>query len=89
VLVKIQSDPRVYALGENTDDVFAPALRWIESEETAIDSYGNDWADYVIDVEPTFFPHFTHGTSISNPGDIQVDRSIMKTREQLAWLAVK
>jgi hypothetical protein len=55
VLVKIQSDPRVYALENNLEDVYSPVLREIASESIARAMYGEAWADYVIDIEPTFF----------------------------------
>ena len=85
VLVKIQSDSTVYALGENDDDAFSPLLREIGSEELAIDLYGSAWADYVIDVEATFFPRFGSGDEMDEDDD--VDTSIMKTRAKLAQLA--
>jgi hypothetical protein len=85
ILVKIQSTPTVYALGENDDDAFAPALREIETEELAIDLYGANWADYVIDVQSTFFGKFGTGDSMEE-GE-SVDRSLMKTRAELSALA--
>lgn len=81
VLVKIQSDSRVYALAENSANEFSPLLRAIPNEETAIALYGGDWADYVIDIEPTFFAKFSQGEQMSS-SDI-VDKSIMKKREDL------
>ena len=36
VLVKIQSDPRVYSLEENSEDAFSPLLREIPDEPTAV-----------------------------------------------------
>lgn len=84
VLVKIQSDPRVYALEGNPSDVFSPLLRHIDAEETAIEMYGEDWADFVIDISPTFFTKFGTGDPITSPE--AVDTSIMKTREELAQL---
>lgn len=85
VLVKIQSIATVYALGENADDPYAPLLREIETEELAIDLYGDDWADYVIDVQSTFFSKFGSGDPMDS-GD-SIDKSIMKTRDQLSALA--
>lgn len=85
VLVKITSDPRVYALAENPDDEFAPALREIASETIATEMYSSTWADYVIDFEPTFFSRFTRGDQILEPED--VNTSIMKTRQALFLLA--
>jgi len=86
VLVKIQSDPRVYALEENPDDQYAPLLREIASEEIAIEMYGASWADYVIDIEPTFFTRFGTGEILEEAEDVDV--SIMKTRAELAALAL-
>lgn len=85
VLVKIQSDRDVYALAENPSDPYAPRLRAIASEEIAIAMYGDDWADYVIDIDPTFFARFAQGANITSPES--VDLSIMKTRAELAQLA--
>ena len=85
VLVKITSDPRVYALFDNDSDEFAPELREIASESIASEMYGSTWADYVIDFEPTYFGRFEHGDEIIESED--VDTSIMKTRAELATLA--
>lgn len=85
VLVKIQSDPRVYALSENVDDQFAPKLREIVSEEVAINTFGVNWSDFVIDISPSFFTRFKKGSAISSPELINI--SIMKTRQVLSGLA--
>jgi hypothetical protein len=82
VLVKIQSDNRVYALA---DDDGETALRWVADENIAIDTYGQDWADYVIDIDVTLFTKFTTGTDVWMAED--VDTSMMKTRSHLAVLA--
>jgi hypothetical protein len=55
------------------------------SETDAIAMYGAHWADYVIDIEPTFFSKFTMGTPISSPTPANL--SIMKTRAELAALS--
>ncbi len=86
VLVKIQSVARVYLLEENPDDFYAPILRAIDTEGIAIEMYGANWADYVIDIEPTFFTRFEQGADVLSPES--VDISIMKTREELAELAL-
>lgn len=73
VLVKIQSDARVFAVeGDNT-------IRWISSEEVAIAIYGANWADYVIDVSATTFPRFTEGDDVDGVENTETDD--MKTRE--------
>lgn len=83
VLVKIQSDPKVYAI--DVDETGAYVLRWIPSEEVAISLYGSDWADYVIDLDSTIFSKFGMGDDMSEDDD--VDTSVMKTRVGLAELA--
>ena len=84
VLVKIQSVPYVYFLGSNSDNAFSPLLRWITSEEIAISLFGTRWADYVIDIAPTFFTKFTQGEAIDSVDDVEGDASTMVTRESLA-----
>lgn len=76
VLVKIQSDPKVYAIDENK------TLRWVPDEETAITLYGSSWSDYVIDLQPTIFANFTVGDDMTT--STVVDRAIMKTRATIA-----
>lgn len=58
-LVKIQTDPRVYAIGYNN------TLQWIETEDTAKFYYGNDWADRVDDINVAFFGDYTIGNSVN------------------------
>ncbi len=82
VLVKIQSVPAVFAVMQNPENPYRPYLRHIKTEEVAIAMYGSDWADYVIDVEPTHFSKFGEGAVIESP--IAVDKSIMKKRTSLA-----
>lgn len=79
VLVKIQSDPKVYAIeGDNV-------LRWIPDEATAISLYGAYWTDCVIDLEPTAFPHFAIGEALNVHDSVELNE--IKTRETLAQLA--
>jgi hypothetical protein len=83
VLVKIQSDPRVYVL-ESSEDPYQPILRWIQDEATAIALYGEDWADYIIDISPTLFHRFqTDGEVIDQLSDYDVDSRVIKKREEL------
>lgn len=82
VLVKIQSDDRVYALEEDGDET---ELRWIADENIAVDSYGDDWADYVIDIDVTLFTKFTIGTDVWM--EEEIDTTDMETRSHLADLA--
>lgn len=84
VLVKIQSDPSVYMLEQNYEPL-VPILRKINSEEIAIEMFGSAWADYVIDIEPTFFTKFELGNEIEQA--FEVDTSQMKTRQMLSEFA--
>lgn len=82
VLVKIQSSPVVYFLDDSSDE-FAPELREIGDEATAIDLFGSNWADYVIDIEPTFFTKFDSGLEVDASEDLGIDVNDMKERENL------
>ncbi len=83
VLVKIQSDAKVYAVTRNSADSYTPILRWVSSEEVANALYGAAWADYVIDVSAGLFPRFDMGASILSSGDLDVDRNLLKRRVDL------
>lgn len=82
VLVKIQSSPVVYFLDDSSDE-FAPQLREIGDEATAIHLFGSNWADYVIDIEPTFFTKFDSGLEVDAAEDLGIDTNDMKEREEL------
>lgn len=75
-LIKIQSDDNVYAVDASE------GLRWVTTEAIAIAMYGQSWSDYVIDLPPTLFPHFTVGSAIESTESI--DASEMKTRFALS-----
>ena len=81
VLVKIASDPSVYALGEG-EDAYTPVLNYIESEDDAIALWGDDWADYVIDIESTFIARFDSGDHV-DADHYEVDMDEMIKREEL------
>lgn len=82
VLVKVQSLNKVYALGEDGE------LRWVSSESLASSLYGSNWADYVIDVPVTAWGHFTIGDDINSVNEIEVDDSILQTRDELNSMSV-
>ncbi len=56
--IKIQSDPKTYAV--STDGT----IRWIESEEVAVDLAGSNWASSIHDVSDVFFTDYSVGTSL-------------------------
>jgi hypothetical protein len=58
-LVKIQSDPKVYAVAKGG------VLRWVTSESIAEGLYGADWTKQVDDVPVAFFTNYTLGEPIT------------------------
>ncbi|MBU1032515.1 hypothetical protein KJ937_01110 [Patescibacteria group bacterium] len=58
-LVKITTDPKVYAVTPGG------VLHWIESEAIATSLYGSAWASRVYDVPDPFFVNYTVGSSVS------------------------
>jgi hypothetical protein len=52
-LIKIQSDPKVYAVEPGGE------LVWVPSEAVAKALYGDDWAKMVVDVPDSFFTNYT------------------------------
>jgi hypothetical protein len=60
-LVKIQTDPKVYAV--TTGGI----LHWVESEAIATALYGSSWATRVVDVPDSFFVNYSIGSSVSSP----------------------
>jgi len=75
VLVKIQSTPEVYWVEAGY------VTRWVMSEEIAIAMFGENWSDYIIDVEPTLFGWYAAGDQID--AAYEVDTTVMKTRDTI------
>ncbi len=77
-LVKIQTDPRTYAVETQG------RIRWVETEAVASALYGAGWAGRIDDVPDVFFVDYTPSTSLAdasryptgslvkNPGDPDV-----------------
>lgn len=62
-LLKITSDPKVYAVGANG------ALRGLADEATARALYGADWAKQVNDLSDAFFINYPQGGAITSAAD--------------------
>lgn len=77
-LIKIMSVNDIYAVEEHPTNGSRAIKRLIETEDLAAALYGNDWADYVIDIEPTLFHYFDDGESMMN--DDNVDLTNMRKR---------
>ncbi len=56
-LVKITTDPKVYAVTKS-------GLRWVASEAIAVELYGSDWAKRVVDVSEAFWLDYSFGPAI-------------------------
>lgn len=59
-LVKVQTNPKVFAVEPGG------VLRWVASEAIALQLYGIDWAERVIDVSDAFWSNYTVGESIDS-----------------------
>lgn len=59
-LVKIQTDPKVYAVEPGG------ILRWVQSEAIMTSLYGSDWNRRIDDVADTFFLNYTVGAPLSS-----------------------
>jgi hypothetical protein len=61
-LVKITTDPKVYAVEPNG------TLKWVPDETTASTLWGENWAGLVVDVPDAFFTNYT-----IDPGQVSAD----------------
>lgn len=59
-LVKIQSDPKVYAVDEGG------VLRWVKTEAVARALYGEHWNQMVDDLSDAFFVDYTVGSDVES-----------------------
>jgi hypothetical protein len=57
-LVKIESDPKVYAIEPGG------TLRWVETEARARLLYGSDWNRQIIDVPVSYWPAYRDGGAL-------------------------
>lgn len=62
-MVKIQSDPKVYAVAHGG------VLRWVSTEAAAVALYGSDWNKKIDDISDAFFTNYTVGSQISSASD--------------------
>ena len=67
ILVKIQTDPKVYAVGKNG------TLRWLKNESIARQLYGDFWSKMIDDISAAFFANYTLGTDIISTQDFDPD----------------
>lgn len=62
-MIKIQTDPRVYAVDAGG------TLRWVQTEQLATSLYGADWARDIDDLSDAFFSDYELGLSITSASD--------------------
>lgn len=62
-MVKINSDPKTYAVDENGE------LRWVTSEAVAIAMFGTSWNTMIDDVPDAFFGNYQTGSDIEATDD--------------------
>ncbi len=62
-LIKIQSDPKVYAVSQGG------VLRWVKNEQLAEGLYGSNWQEQVIDISAAFFINYQIGQPIEKLAD--------------------
>ncbi|MBI4280716.1 Ig-like domain-containing protein [Candidatus Uhrbacteria bacterium] len=58
-MIKIESDPKVYAVAPNG------LLRWVSSEAIAVKLYGTDWNKQIDDLAVSFFARYQTGPDIT------------------------
>jgi predicted secreted protein len=64
-LLKITTDPKVYAVDANG------VLRWVTDERVAQGIYGSEWNKNVVDVPDPFFVNYNIGAPITNANDFK------------------
>ncbi len=62
-LVKITTDPKVYAVSAHG------VLRWVTTEQIAQSLYGANWNQMIDDVADAYFVNYTVGAAIQNASD--------------------
>lgn len=67
VLVKITTDPKVYAVSAKG------TLRWVKTEAMAKKLYGDDWNKLIDDIPDSFFTNYNVGAAIENDDDYDAD----------------
>lgn len=89
LLVKIKTDPRVYAVASGG------MLRWVPTEELAIRIFGPDWSKEVIDVPDEYFTNYVIGPDVSSAdSSTSAPLSVQSlydswVRASITWLAGK
>jgi hypothetical protein len=65
-MIKIQSDPKVYAVAHGG------VLRWVSTEAAAVALYGSNWNTKIDDISDAFFTNYTVGMPIVSASDFTI-----------------
>ena len=65
-LVKIQTDPKTYAVSQYG------VLHWVTTEQIAVSLYGSDWNTKIHDIPDAFFINYTVGSPINDANGYDV-----------------
>jgi N-acetylmuramoyl-L-alanine amidase len=76
-MIKLQYDPRVYAVDENA------VLRFVTSESVAWALYGENWSKFIDDLSDAFFINYTIGEPIYSLADSPANLLPAKSSEAL------
>ena len=74
-LVKITTDPKVYAVAANG------VLRWVKTEDSAKALYGSVWNTRVDDIPDAFFVNYTIGQDIVTSSDFSPSLETLSARD--------
>lgn len=72
-LLKIQSDPKVYAVDAKG------TLRWLQTEALALKLYGAEWNKNIDDVSDAFFVNYVMGAPIAAESDFSPETAVNQT----------
>jgi len=73
VLIKIQTDPKVYTVTQNG------VLRWVKTEAKAKQMFGENWNQLVDDIADSFFTNYTIGEPIEEGEEYDVEAEVANT----------
>ncbi|MCK5460158.1 fibronectin type III domain-containing protein, partial [Candidatus Parcubacteria bacterium] len=73
LMVKIQTDPKVYAVSNNG------SLRWIKTEALAQFLYGKNWSLLVDDVDNSLFTNYNIGDPIESESEYEIENEEWET----------
>jgi len=71
-MVKFTTDPKVYAVEKGG------VLRWVTTEQLAIDFYGANWNKQIDDINDAFYTNYIFGQDIETAADFSPSTAVTK-----------